>query len=201
MPRRCGPNCSPRSGGAFSSSTGSCTTNGVTSCVSLVFSRMDLTRELMSLFAAVLMVSIVVGLMTVVVAPTHITEEQCSMPIQNHGGYATVSCWLGFGFNSTLGYPGEGPPVGLETPLEAEVWLQLKCGCRCAPSILAAGWAHVLQWPDRQRCLCAGRSSSSKGRSTLAQPHSGKIVRNGVEKGPQNFRLRRQFSPPKTPFT
>ena len=21
---------------------------------------------------------------------------------------------------------------------------------RCAPSILAAGWAHVLQWPDRQ---------------------------------------------------
>ena len=57
---------------------------------------MELTRELMSLFAAVLMVSIVVGLMTVVVAPTHITEEQCSMPIQNHGGYATVSCWLGF---------------------------------------------------------------------------------------------------------
>ena len=85
---------------------------------------MDLTRELMSLFAAVLMVSIVVGLTTVVVAPTHITEEQCSMPIRNHGGYATVSCWLGFGFNSTLGYPGEGPPVGLETPLEAEVWLQ-----------------------------------------------------------------------------
>ena len=115
---------------------------------------MDLTRELMSLFAAVLMVSIVVGLMTVVVAPTHITEEQCSMPIQNHGGYATVSCWLGFGFNSTLGYPGEGPPVGLETPLEAEVWLQLKCGCRCAPSILAAGWAHVLHWPDRQLFVC-----------------------------------------------
>ena len=86
---------------------------------------MDLTRELMSLFAAVLMVSIVVG-----VAPTHIIEEQCSMPIRNHGGYATVSCWLGFGFNSTLGYPGEGPPVGLETPLEVEVWLQLKCGCR-----------------------------------------------------------------------
>ena len=85
---------------------------------------MDLTRELMSLFAAVLMVSIVVGLMTVVVAPTHITEEQCSMPIRNHGGYATVSCWLGFGFNSTLGYPGEGPPIGLQTPLEAEVWLQ-----------------------------------------------------------------------------
>ena len=25
---------------------------------------------------------------------------------------------------------------------------------RCAPSILAAGWAHVLQWPDRQHCLC-----------------------------------------------
>ena len=72
---------------------------------------------------------------------------------------------------------------------------------RCAPSILAAGWAHVLQWPDRQRCLCACRSSSSKGRSTLAQPRSGKIVRNGVEKGPQNFCLRRQFSPPKTPFT
>ena len=60
-----------RGGGAFSSSTGLCTTNGVTSCVSFVFSRMDLTRELMSLFAAVLMVSIVVGLTTVVVAPTH----------------------------------------------------------------------------------------------------------------------------------
>ena len=108
----------------------------------------------MSLFAAVLIALIVMDLMTVVVAPTHITEEQCSMPIQNHGGYATVSCWLGFGFNSTLGYPGEGPPVGLETPLEAEVWLQLKCGCRCAPSILAAGWAHVLQWPDRQLFVC-----------------------------------------------
>ena len=43
--------------------------------------------------------------------------------------------------------------------------------------------------------------SKGRTRSTLAQPHSGKIVRNGVEKGPQNFRLRRQFSPPKTPFT
>ena len=59
---------------------------------------------------------------------------------------------------------------------------------RCAPSILAAGWAHVLQWPDRQLFECACRSSSSKGRSTLAQPRSGRIVRNGVEKGPQTFR-------------
>ena len=25
---------------------------------------------------------------------------------------------------------------------------------RCAPSILAAGWAHVLQWPDRQLFVC-----------------------------------------------
>ena len=73
---------------------------------------------------------------------------------------------------------------------------------RCAPSILAAGWAPVLQWPDRQLFVRVDPPRAKVGaRWTLAQPRSGKIVRNGVEKGPQNFRLRRESSPSKTPFT
>jgi hypothetical protein len=59
-----------------------------------------------------------------IVAPPYGTDEQHSQPIQNGSGVLAVSCWLGFEFNSTLGYPGEGPPVGTDAPLEMEVWLQ-----------------------------------------------------------------------------
>ena len=43
--------------------------------------------------------------------------------------YTTSTCWLGYEFNSSLGYPGEGPPVELEKPFEVdtdamEVWLE-----------------------------------------------------------------------------
>ena len=40
-----------------------------------------------------------------------------------HDPPTTVSCWLGFAFNSTLGYPGEGPPT-LEFDEGTELWLQ-----------------------------------------------------------------------------
>ena len=41
-----------------------------------------------------------------------------------HDPPTTVSCWLGFAFNSTLGYPGEGPPTPLEFDEGTELWLQ-----------------------------------------------------------------------------
>jgi hypothetical protein len=40
------------------------------------------------------------------------------------GPTSTVSCWLGFAFNSTLGYPGEGPPTCSEFDEGTELWLQ-----------------------------------------------------------------------------
>ena len=76
----------------------------------------------MVLFAVVIMMMIVVGLMTAVVAPPCVTEDHCVLPIKHSG--VTASCWIGFDWDSALGYDGEGPPSGLETPLETEVWLQ-----------------------------------------------------------------------------
>jgi hypothetical protein len=83
---------------------------------------MELRRVSIVLFAAVIMMMIVVGLMTAVVAPPCVTEDHCVLPIKHSG--VTASCWLGFDWDSTLGYDGEGPPSGLETPLETEGWLQ-----------------------------------------------------------------------------
>ena len=41
--------------------------------------------------------------------------------------YNTSTCWLGYEFDSSLGYPGEGPPVELEKPFEVDTeanWLE-----------------------------------------------------------------------------
>ena len=65
-----------------------------------------------SIFAVVIMMMIMVGLMTAVVVPSCVTEDLCVLPIKHSG--VTASCWLGFDWESTLGYDGEGPPSGLE---------------------------------------------------------------------------------------
>ena len=65
--------------------------------------------------------------------------------------------------------------------------------CRLGPCAAVARPAAV--------CVRVDPPRAKVSEHVAAQPHSGKIVRNGVEKGPQNFCLRRQFSPPKTPFT
>ena len=78
---------------------------------------MELRR--VSIFAVVIMMMIMVGLMTAVVVPSCVTEDLCVLPIKHSG--VTASCWLGFDWDSTLGDDGEGPPSRLETPLETEV--------------------------------------------------------------------------------
>jgi hypothetical protein len=65
------------------------------------------------------------------------------------------------------------------------------------------------RWRVPESCSNLGCSSMSvcsltqlvKRSASLVLTTSPQIVRNGVEKGPQNFRLRRESSPPKTPFT
>ena len=93
--------------------------DSVASCFALAVS-MSMSCALI-IAVMVMAASVVAGL---IVAPPYGTDEQHSQPIQNGSGVLAVSCWLGFEFNSTLGYPGEGPPVGTDAPLEMEVWLQ-----------------------------------------------------------------------------
>ena len=83
---------------------------------------MELRCVCMLLFAAAMVMMIVVGLVTAVVVPPCVAEAHCVLPIKHSG--ITASCWLGFDWDSTLGYDGKGPPVGLEAPLETEMWLQ-----------------------------------------------------------------------------
>jgi hypothetical protein len=121
MPRRCGPNCSPRSGAALSISTGLCS-SGVASRVMLVMATASVSSFFICAVAAVLVAIFIrhnlAAVSTGVVEDTTWTSE----PL--HGPTSTVSCWLGFAFNSTLGYPGEGPPTCLELDEGTELWLQ-----------------------------------------------------------------------------
>lgn len=93
--------------------------DSVASCFALAVS---MSMSCVLIIAVMVMAArVVAGL---IVAPPYGTDEQHSQQIQNGSGVLAVSCWLGFEFNSTLGYPGEGPPVGTDAPLEMEVWLQ-----------------------------------------------------------------------------
>ena len=68
--------------------------------------------------------------------------------------------------------------------------------CRLGPCAAVARPAAVCVCVDPPRAKVGARCGSTDNPAAL-----GKIVRNGVEKEPQNFRLRRESSPPKTPFT
>ena len=52
-----------------------------------------------------------------------VDDPTCAID-RRHVPPCTVSCWLGFAFNSTLGYPGEGPPTTSEFDEGTEHWLQ-----------------------------------------------------------------------------
>jgi hypothetical protein len=121
MPRRCGPNCSPRSGAALSISTGLCS-SGVASSVMPAMATASVSSFFICAVAAVLVAIFLRHNFAAV--STGVVEDPTWTSEPLRGPTSTVSCWLGFAFNSTLGYPGEGPPTCSEFDEGTELWLQ-----------------------------------------------------------------------------
>ena len=128
MARRCGPSCSPRSGAALSWSTGLRMSHFISTIAPAIRSPLWI-----NVFPTLLlMVAISVLLVSTMAMPTDYTPMLCSDGSNGSNAvflHNASSCWLGYDFDASLGYPGEGPPVELEKPVEVEndamnVWLQ-----------------------------------------------------------------------------
>jgi hypothetical protein len=80
-----------------------------------------LTSSLVWIIVVVLMATLLLDMYSAAVSP----EGLATWTIQpRHDPPGTASYWLGFAFNSTLGYPGKGPPTPLEFDEGTELWLQ-----------------------------------------------------------------------------
>lgn len=106
MARRCGPKCSARSGAALSSSTGlrasseRCSSNPV----------LELNRAESILLMVLVVVCVAAILFPGLILVPHLDDFFDAMQLSQAESPPASSCWHGFEFNATLGYPGEGPP-------------------------------------------------------------------------------------------
>jgi len=106
MARRCGPKCSARSGAALSSSTGlrasseRCSSNPV----------LELDRAESILLMVLVVVCVAAILFPGLILVPHLDDFFDAMQLSQDESPPASSCWHGFEFNATLGYPGEGPP-------------------------------------------------------------------------------------------
>ena len=100
MARRCGPKCSARSGAALSSSTGLRSTSSERCSSNPVF---ELHAE-----SKWFMLLVVVCVSAILILP-RLGDIFDAMQL-SQAERPPASCWLGFEYNATLGYPGEGPP-------------------------------------------------------------------------------------------
>ena len=121
MPRQQGSKCSPRSGAAHSFSTGLCLPLFPSRCLGSLMSS--------------LLCSSMLFLLTIVLATLGVHILEAAIDSGGDRGFEVLlypnltaslhpspqSHWPGFAFDSTLGYPGEGPSP---EPMGTEAWLK-----------------------------------------------------------------------------
>ena len=125
MARRAGPNCSPRSGRALSPSTG-LRSSGFVSSISAALTTTCVHSSLMTVAAVVLVTVLVATFIChdLAAVSTGAVEDPPWTSIPCPGPLSAQTCWMGYAFNSTLGYPGEGPPPCSDFDEGTELWLQ-----------------------------------------------------------------------------
>ena len=118
-PRGDGSRCSLRSSPALSYST------GLSSCYFESSGRVSTSVQLELI---IVFVSILIGVSCLSHFPrAGDSQSMCNLDppaamVLGTCNWDTGSCWLGYAFNATLGYPGEGPP-GADFDEETESWL------------------------------------------------------------------------------